>query len=282
MALPTGGTKLDQMMTNCKCPKCSTFSKHHFGKKMIMTLAGILLVYLVFYVGTLIHSNIKKYDLIGQADHMERTITINGFGKVNGKNDIAVTTIGYSNTDKDIAKAQADNKKVMDQIYTELKNMGIAEKDLQSEYSVYPDYNYTQEKGQELKGYRVSNSLTIKIRDLSKIGNVLGLAGEYGANEVNGLNFTIDDPENLKSQARDKAVADAKAKAQQLANNLGVHLGSLVSYGEYDNSGDTYPLKYAESTGLGMGGAPTAAPASVSGGSMDVTMNVNLVYEISQ
>ncbi|MFA6423711.1 MAG: SIMPL domain-containing protein [Candidatus Magasanikbacteria bacterium] len=251
----------------------------HFAKKLIKTLIGILLVYLIVFTGTLIRNNGKKYFTIGKADTMERTIMVAGYGKVSGNNDIAVTTIGYSNTDKDVAKAQLDNKKVMDQITSELKTFGIADKDLQSSYTIYPDYNYTQDKGQQLIGYRVSNQLTIKIRDLSKIPQILGLAGKYGATEVSGLNFTIDDPENLKMDARAKALTDAKTKAQYLSEKLGVQLGSVVSFNEYEGSSDVYPMKVMSSYSTGMGGG---APESVSSGSKDVVMNVNVTFEISQ
>lgn len=165
----------------------------------------------------------------------------------------------------------------MDQIFAELKKMGIAEKDMQSNYSIYPDYNYTQDRGQELKGYRVSNSLTIKIRDLTKISEVLSLAGKFGATEVSGLSFTIDEPENLKSQARDKALADVKVKAAHLANVIGVRLGGIVSYNEYEGGIDLYQPKmmYAETGGMGGGG-----PAAISGGSKDVNMNVSVTFEV--
>lgn len=247
-----------------------------FGKKLIKTLIGILLVYVIVLVGTQIRNNGKKYFYIGKADKMERTIVVSGFGKVNGNNDIAVTTIGYSNTDKDVAKAQMDNKKVMDQIMSELKSFNIVDKDLQSNYTIYPDYNYTQQKGQELVGYKVTNQLTIKIRDLSKIPQILGLAGKYGATEVGGLNFTIDDPENLKMDARAKALSDAKLKAQYLSEKLGVRLGSVVSFNEYEGGTDVYPMKVM-SFGTAEGGG---APESVSSGSKDVVMNVSVTYEI--
>ncbi|OGH92325.1 MAG: hypothetical protein A2534_03530 [Candidatus Magasanikbacteria bacterium RIFOXYD2_FULL_39_9] len=277
MALPTGGSKLEQMI---KGNVGAEHAGHHFGKKLTMTLVGILLAYLVVYVGTLIHKNMKEYQFIGRADRMERTVAINGFGKVSGKNDIAVTTIGFSNTDKDVSKAQADNKKVMDQIYMDLKAMGIEEKDLQGNYNIYPDYNYTQDKGQELKGYRVSNSLTIKIRDLSKVSGVLSLAGKHGATEVNGLSFTVDEPENLKAQAREKALSDAQAKAASLAQKLGVRLGSIINYNEYEGPDYSYQAKNLDYA-MGMGGAGSA-PAAVPGGSMDMSMNVNIIYEILQ
>ena len=275
-----GGNKQDSMSSSCECGSC--YGLHgHFSKKIIITIVGILLVYGVFFIGTLIRNNVKKYDFIGKADRMERTLVVNGFGKVTGSNDIAVTTMGYSNTDKDVAKAQADNKKVMDQVYADLKKLGVEDKDLQSNYTIYPDYNYTQDRGQELKGYRVSNSLTIKIRNLSKISDVLSLAGKHGATEVSGLSFTIDDPENLKAQARDKALADLKTRAAHLSQSLGVRLGGVINYNEYEGGGQDYYKSAVYNMAEGMGGGGSA-PAAVPGGSKDVTMNVSIVFEILQ
>lgn len=251
-----------------------------FGKKLMMTLLGILLVYIIFLVGSLLRNDLKKFYYIGKADRAERTIMVTGYGKVSAQNDIAVTTLGYSNTNKDVAKAQAENKKVMDQIMDELKKMGIDEKDLQSNYSIYPDYNYSPTKGQELVGYRVNNQVTIKIRDLSKIPTILGLAGKYGATEVSGLTFTIDDPENLKAQAREKALADAKAKARVLASQLGVSVVDVISYNEYESAPMYYDMYKSSlmAEGGGMGGG---APAAVSAGSRDVVINNTVTFEIS-
>ena len=250
------------------------------GKKIIMTLIGVLLVYVIFYVGTLMRNNIKQYFYIGQADKMERTIMVTGMGKMTTSNDVAVTTMGYANTDKDVAKAQADNKAVMDKVFADLKAMGVEDKDIQSDYRVYPDYNYTQDKGQELKGYRITNNLTVKIRDLSKTSQILGLVGKYGLTEVAGLSYTIDDPESSKTVARNKALVNAKAKAQELASQLGVTLGNVVSYNEYEgDNGAVYNMKALSSSGMG-GAALDSAPAALSSGSQDVAINVNVVYEI--
>ena len=245
-----------------------------FGRKIMVTLVGVLLVYLIVYVGTLLRNNLKKYYYIGRADTMERTIAVNGFGRVTGSHDIAMTTIGYSITDKDVAKAQAGSKKVMDAVMSELKKLGIADKDLQTNYAISPDYNSTQDKGQELRGYRVTNSVAVKIRDLGSISQILSLPGKYGANEVSGLTFTIDDPENLKMEARTKALADAALKARALAQALNVRLVEVVSYGEYE-SGEPGPYPMMMRDGAG-GGPETVAP-----GSKDVVMNVNLTYKIT-
>jgi uncharacterized protein YggE len=96
------------------------------------------------------------------------------------------------------------------------------------------------------------------------------------------LNFTIDDPENLKTQAKAKALDDARVKAQMLAQKLGFRLGGVMGYYENDMSApDYYAPKYDMAMGMGGGAMPTA-PASISSGSKDVTMGVSVIYEILQ
>jgi uncharacterized protein len=260
-----------------ECCQTSCCSGSNFGKLLMLVLFGILLVYLIFYIGTLINNNLKKSDYIGMAPKQERTVAVTGFGKITSSNDIAMTTLGYTNTSTDVAKAQADNKKVMDKVMAELKRLGVSEKDIKSSYSVYPQYNYSASSGRKFNGYQVTNQLTIKIRDLDKIQSVLALAGKYGANQISGLSFTVDDNESLKSKARAKALVDANKKAQVIAKYLGVRLGKAISYVEYENS-KGYPLLKSMSSldesSIG-GSGPT-----VSGGSSNVEMNVNVVYEI--
>jgi len=259
----------------CACSRCG----YTYGKKIIMVILAVLLLYSIFYIAALSRNAVKNYDFIGKAPQNERSISITGYGKVTGRNDIAVTTIGFSNVDKEVGVAQAENKKVMDKVIAELQQIGIEDKDLQSNYMIYPEYNYTQTKGAELKGYKVTHNITVKIRDLTKVNAVLNLAGKYGANEVSGLNFTIDDPENLKKEAREKALADAKEKAQILADKLGLKLGGVMYYSEYEASNDSYYPRYAMGAeGGGLGGG--FAPEVTAGGSKDVVMNVNITYEI--
>lgn len=263
----------------CRCGNCrGGYMGSDFGRKIIITLVGVLLVYTIVYVGSLMRNNLKQYDYIGVADASERTVTVTGYGKMNGKNDIAMTTIGYTNTDKDVAKAQNDNKKIMDQVLSDLKKMGIEEKDLESDYSIYPQYDYTQ-SGSQFKGYQVTNNIRVKIRDLTKVPEVLGLAGKYGANSVSGLSFTMDDTQALKDQARVKALTDAKTKAQKLAQSLGMRLIEVVSYNEYEGSVEN-PYPMANNFGMGGADAKESIP-TVASGSQDVVMNVNLTYKIA-
>ncbi len=274
-AIPPSELEKKACGTNCACCRCG----YTYGKKIIMVILAVLLLYGIFYIGAVSRNAIKGYNFIGKAPQNERSISINGYGKVTGRNDIAVTTIGFSNTDKEVSVAQTENKKVMDKVMTDLRQLGIEDKDLQSNYMIYPEYNYTQDKGTQLKGYKVTHNITVKIRDLSKVNEVLNLAGKYGANEVSGLNFTIDDPENLKKEAREKALADAKEKAQVLAQKLGLKIGGVMYYSEYEASNDAYYSRsFMGAEGGGIGGG--FAPEVTAGGSKDVIMNINVTYEI--
>jgi uncharacterized protein YggE len=116
------------------CDNCVT--GFDFFKKILVALTCVLIVYGVIYLDTLVNFKTKEYGYIGKADRMERTITITGTGKVQGRNDVAMTTLGYSNTDKDVKVAQANNAKVMNPIKEALKNMGIQDKDVTHQY--YP------------------------------------------------------------------------------------------------------------------------------------------------
>lgn len=252
---------------------CCRGGKFHdnFGQKILMTLVGVLIVYLTFYIGTLMRNNIKKYDTIGQAAQNERTITINGTGKVTVKNDVAVTTIGYTNSAPEVGRAQADNTKVMNPVLDELKNLGIAANDIQSDFSINPQYDYT-DKGSVFKGYRVTNSVTVKIRDLSKISAVLALPSKFGVNTVSGLSFTVDNLENQKGLARQRALLDAKRNALRLSVVLGVQVGEVVNYSDFESSSGA-PIPY-------MAKAMDSAAPQVSSGSQDVMMNVSVTYKI--
>ncbi|OIO19696.1 MAG: hypothetical protein CO029_00170 [Candidatus Magasanikbacteria bacterium CG_4_9_14_0_2_um_filter_41_10] len=249
-----------------------------FAQKIFFTLLAILLVYVIFWVGTVIRNNIEVYYHIGQADRQERTISLDATAKVTATPDIAMTTLGMIVTGKTVAEAQAANTAVMNKLTAKLAELGIASEDMQTtNYNIYPQYNYTSEEGRILEGYEVSQSVSVKIRDLEKANQVIALAGEVGANSVSGLQFTIDDREVYLEEARMEALKKVYTKAQALSQALGVRIVSIVSYGEYETSGDVSPYMYDKSA-YGMGGAE--ATPDIQSGSMDVEMSVNITFEI--
>ncbi|MBI4992606.1 MAG: SIMPL domain-containing protein [Candidatus Magasanikbacteria bacterium] len=246
-----------------------------FPKKILVTLLGILLVYIIILVGTIIRNNLAKYDAIGQADKMEHMITVEADGKVTAKPDIAVTTMGMKVKAKTVLEAQQKNTEVMNKLIAKLKDLGIAGDDIKTvNYNVYPEYDY-KDGSSILIGYSVSQSVTIKIRDLSKADKALALAGELGLGEVGGLSFTIDDNEVYLAQARQKALEKVAEKARVLSQMLGVRVTGVVSYSEYEADGKGVYYKAMDE--YGMGGA--AAPA-IEAGSMDVEMRVSVTLGI--
>lgn len=273
------------LVRECKEPCCSgkktshlCCDSHGFGKKILVTLIGILLVYLIVFVATLIRNNIEKYYFIGKADRPERTITVQAQGKVTVKPDVAVVTMGTISQAPTVEEAQKKNTEIMNNLVAKLKNLNIDEKDLQTtDYNIYPQYDYTPEKGQVLKGYQVNQSVTIKIRDLQNSSKVLALAGEVGANSVSGLSFTVDDREIYKTQARDLAMKQVAEKAKALQKALGVRMVNVVSYDEYEG-GNPVPLYRAMSESVGMGGGDISP--NIQSGSNEILLNVNVTFEI--
>lgn len=248
---------------------------HGFAKKIMLTLLGILLVYIIVLVGTIIRNNLAKYDAIGQADKMERMITIDAEGKVIAKPDVAVTSMGMTAKGKTVLEAQQKNTEAMNKLIAKLKDLRISGDDIQTaNYNVYPEYDY-KDGSSTLVGYSVSQSVQIKIRDLKNADKVLGLAGELGLNNVGGLSFTIDNNDVYVAEARQKAMEKAAEKARALSQMLGVKITGIVSYNEYEADGKGVYYKAMEDYGMGGGVTPT-----IESGSTDVVMHVSIMLGI--
>lgn len=255
------------------------FKENHPIKWVFRGAMILLLLALTVFVIFKIRNTVREFGYIGRAPLSQYTINISGEGKVSSVPDIATIDLGVTSEAKTVKQAQDDNTKKMNDIVKAIKDMGVAEKDIQTtNYNIYPKYSYSQTRGtSEIVGYTVSQSVALKIRELDKVGSILAKAGELGANQVGGVQFTIDEPDSLKSDARQKAIKDAKDKANTLAKELGVSLGRVVSFSEY--SGGAVPL-YAKSSieSYGMGGGEPMP--DIQPGSQEVIVNVNLVFEI--
>lgn len=243
-----------------------------FTVVVLLVLLGLLAV-----LGTVVANNMKNYQYIGRPSAERDTIAIFGEGKITAIPDIATVDVGLTTEKPDVKTAQAENTKKMNSMIAQLKGFGVDAKDIQtSYYNIYPQYDWPNGK-QVLRGYQVSQGVTVKIRDLGKIGDILAAVGEGGANQVSGLSFNIDDPEALRQEARIKALDNAKEKAEALAKVAGVSLGKIVSFSEY--SASPVPL-YKSVDSLGMGGGGVAAAPTVESGSMDIVVDVTVSYEI--
>ncbi len=165
----------------------------------------------------------------------EPSITVTGSGKVSAKPDMAQVQLGVTTQAPTAAKALEDNDAAMEKLFAGLAEKGIDRKDVQtSSFRVGPVYTLGPQRQQtnEVTGYEVSNVVTVKVRKLDTLGEVLEEAVSEGANRVQGVSFTVAEPEPLLDQARRKAVADARRKAELYAKEAGVSVGRVLQIQE--------------------------------------------------
>jgi hypothetical protein len=221
-------------------------------------------------------SEMRQYDLIGRPAPQRDVISVSGEGKVKATPDVAVLDLGMTAERKTVSEAQAETTRVMNALTEAVKAMGVEAKDIQTaNYSIYPANDWNDGK-QTLRGYTVNQSLRVKVRKLDSVSGILAKAGELGANQVGGVSFTIDEPKKLQAEARVKAIEDAQAQAQAIADAVGLDLGKVVSFSEGSSGG--FVPSMMESKAMGMGG-DEAAPV-IEPGQNEVVINAYLTYEL--
>jgi len=208
----------------------------------------------------------------------QNVITISGKGSIFATPDIGQVVISVVREQKTASDAQREATTAANKVIEFVESKGVKKEDIKTDYSIYPKYNYTQDRGQVLTGYEVRQSITVKIRDLDSISGILSGVVERGANEVGNLSFTIDNPDALKAEARVKAIKDAKEKAEALSKELGVRLGRIINFNE--SEGGIPPPIFYEARSLGIGGAAPAPSPVINPGENEIISNVSVTYEI--
>ena len=210
--------------------------------------------------------------------HMPRLITVSGRGEASAAPDQARITAGVVTQGQTAADALAANSRAMTGVFDTLKKAGIPEKSIQtSNFNVSPQYTpYKSDSPEPRKiiGYQVSNTVTVKVSDLKKLGPDLDALVSSGANQVSGVSFSIRDTTALAQEARTEAVKDAMAHAETFAKAAGVELGPVVSIGE---GGVSAPRPAF----MAMRAAPMAAPPPpMAAGEQTVSADVTMSFEI--
>ena len=203
------------------------------------------------------------------------TITVTGSGLSYGAPDIARVSLGVEAANEDVLTAVDDANARMNAVIQALIAAGVAAEDIRTEnYSIYQERYYGPEgpSADTPSLYRVSNTVLITVREIDRVGELLSTAVASGANIVNYMQFDIANRSALESEARDLAVADARARAEQLAATLGLAVGRPVRVVE--NAGGYYPMY----DGLGGGGASVPP---ISQGMLSVSMSVTITYALA-
>ena len=208
-------------------------------------------------------------------------IWVTGQGKVSAVPDIATLRLGIEAQDTSVATAQAEAAEAMDDVMTALGDSGVARKDIQTQYfNISQVTRWDRDTEEEVVvGYRVTNVVSAKIRDVDRVGAIIDAVARAGGDltRVDGVSFSVDDPSDYYEKAREEAMADARAKAEHLARLAGVKLGKATYVAE-GFSGAAYAVpqpRIAFAMAEGM-----AVETPISPGETELTLTVQVAYDI--
>ncbi|MGB7915417.1 MAG: SIMPL domain-containing protein [Rhodomicrobium sp.] len=202
------------------------------------------------------------------------TIQVTGTGSVQVKPDTASISIGVSTEDGNAQNAVSRNNAATAKVISELEAAAIEKKDLKtSNFSVYPQYRTEGSDKHPVVTYRASNTVTVTVHNLDKVGDILTKAVTAGSNQISGPNFSVSDAEKYLAEARKKAVENAIAKASVYANAAGLKLGSILSMVEEGAAAPVYAPRSASFSAA-------AAPVPVEAGEENIQARILLVVEL--
>lgn len=243
----------------------------------VLILAGL-------WIGVDFLNKIKEGRYIGM-EIQGKTIAVSGTGEVFVKPDLIQTSFSVVTEAKTVAEALAQNTSKMNAVISFMKSQGIEEKDLKTtSFNISPRYEYQKVETEiypyppgkrVLIGYEVSQSLQVKLRDLTKAGTIIEGAVNAGSNQAGDLQFLVDKEDEFKKQAREQAIAKAKGKAQELASQLGVKLVRIVNFSESGFAPVFFGKEAAFPT------APGSSAPQIETGENKIEVQVSITYEIN-
>jgi uncharacterized protein YggE len=241
------------------------------SSKVYKLVVAVIILVVLFYAGNL------YYNFQTLPQNYPQEISVSGQGKIYAKPDVAILVLGVENRGAKISDIVKDNTDKMNKIIKDVKDSGVDEKDIQTtQYSITPEYNWTEKGGRIFIGYVLAQQITVKIRDFEKVGSILDKATTDGANAVGDLQFTIDNPEAVQAEARQKAIDQAKIKAQTLAKQSGLKITKLINVSEGYQS-MPQPM-YGKGGGVAMESASVAP--QIQPGQMEIDSAVTLTYRV--
>ena len=255
-----------------------------FTEKYNRFLGSLGLLMAIIALGSYATLNFKQTESMYP---MPANISVMGEGEASAVPNVGQFSFSVMADGDTAAAAQEASATKINDILAYLKEQGVEEKDVKTEgYYLNPKYRYDQTRctfnycppSEPIPdGFEVSQTVAVKVRDTAKSGNLISGVGDKGATNISGLNFIVDDTNAVKAEARTKAIADAKQKAEKLAADLGVELVRMTGY--YENEG-YYPMPYAEKTMSmaedGMGGQAANMPV----GENTTKVQINISYEV--
>jgi uncharacterized protein len=189
--------------------------------------------------------------------------------------DVATLSAGVVTQAADGNTAMRQNAEQMDTVMKAIRAAGIADKDIQtSGISLNPQYQYKDGEAPKITGYQASNTVSLKVRDIARLGKVLDGLAAHGANQINGPSFEIDQPEPVYDEARVAALKKAQARAETYAKTLGLKVRRIVSISE-GRSGGVRPV-------MMMAARAQAADTPVAPGESTLSVNLDVTFELGR
>ncbi len=246
--------------------------------RRVLSIGGALLGLTLFAaILSLVVASIGGQSVAAQPDDTQRTISVSGSGQISVMPDTAVVTLGVEINNVELEAAQTEAAQRMEAIIAAMKAAGIAEADITtSNYNVWVNADY-EKPDQPITGYHVSHTVTVKVRDINQTGTIVETGIEAGANTVQGVYFTVEDPGTAVSQARERAIEDARTKAEDLARLTGVTIGQVVSINEYSYA--PYPMPMAERAAMDSAAGAVAPP--INPGESTISVQVEVSWAIN-
>lgn len=242
-------------------------------QKIIFATVVLLALFLIFAGFNQLVNAWNNYRNAG-ATNIYQTVSFVGEGKIKAVPDTAKTEIGLITEGKDTITVQNENSSKMNAVIKFLKERGVSEADIKtSNYSLSPKYEYNKGKS-SLVGYVLNQNLTVTVRNLDKIGEILDGAVSSGANRIDSVSLFVDKPEELKNKAREEAIKAAKEKMIMTSKTAGLRLGRLVGFSE-GFSGE--PPMFFKSMEVGAGGGVASSP-QIEPGSQEIKVSITLTY----
>lgn len=263
------------------------FNEHN-QKKLVQSI-GLIAVTASLLMLVQSFGALKEFRYIGRGQVTPPTISVSGDGKAFAVPDIATITASIHKE----AKTSEDAKKQVDDIAKSLKDAvmktGVAEADIKTMgYNVNPKYEWQQgvcpansmvpcPPGRNVQvGFEVTQSFELRVHKIDNASKVLDVVTAIGATDISGPNFTVDVPSKVQAEAREKAIADAKTKAEKLADQLGVHLIRIASFSENTGGYPTPRAMYMKAEAMDVAGSASTLPV----GQNEYNSNVSITYEI--
>jgi uncharacterized protein YggE len=209
------------------------------------------------------------------------TIFVTGLGEAIGEPDIATINLGINITGPVVVDAVAEANEVIESIGEAVQALGVAASDVTTvAFNVWPDYRWDPETGQQtdVVSYHVDGTVRVVVRQVESMGEIISAGLEAGANNLYGIDFSIDDTQALEAEARVAAVADAQMRAEALASEMGVSVGDPITISESSYGMPVVGPVMESAAGLGGGGGGGGAP--ISPGQMMVQIQVTVAFEL--